>query len=64
MLTRYRRRWEALLDAAMTFGVVQAQGYSIAVPMDSSLIHLSVSDLVLTAAVRYACVTESPPSYP
>ena len=60
MLTRYRRRWEALLDAAMTFGVVQAQGYSIAVPMGRSLIWFIVSDLLLATAVRYACVTGSP----
>ena len=52
-----------MLDAAMTFGVVQAQGYSIAVPMDRPLIHFIVSDLVLTAAVGYACVTGSPRSY-
>ena len=49
-----------MLDAAMTFGVVQAQGYSIAVWMGRPLIHFIVSDLVLTAAVRYACVTGSP----
>ena len=49
-----------MLDAAMTFGVVQAQGYSIAVPMGRSLIWFIVSDLLLATAVRYACVTGSP----
>ena len=64
MLTRYRRRWEARARRRNDLQGGSSARLLHRRPMDGPLIHFIVSDLLLAIAVRYACVTESPPSYP